>query len=51
MSIIERMPKQIKVDQKILFAASSDVEQSGEISEEWLIITPNWIRIFQSYGT
>lgn len=51
MSIIERMPKQIKVDQKILFAASSDVEQSGEISEEWLIITPNWIRIFQSDGT
>ncbi len=51
MSIIEKMPNEIQVDELVLFSAASDVDVVGNMCEEWLVITASAIMLFEKDGT
>ena len=50
MSIIEKIPKQIAVEGKILFAAKSDVDDQGHFCEQWLVIIEENLLVFTAEG-
>ena len=50
MSIIEKIPDTIAVNEEILFAGKSDINDQGQFCEEWLIITKTNLFIYTADG-
>ncbi|WBL14653.1 ABC transporter ATP-binding protein [Sutcliffiella sp. NC1] len=51
MPIIENLPNSITIEEDILFAAKADMDDKGNFSEQWLVISKNEVAVFQQEGT